>query len=85
MTFSGHAWMVNSTCAIRSSDWLSSSTGTASTRSFVCTSPHIAVALPIDPSSLTRWRKRMGEEGVEVLLQATIEAAHAAHLEELTR
>lgn len=24
--------------------------------------------LPIDPSSLTRWRKRIGEEGVEVFL-----------------
>ena len=30
--------------------------------------------LPIDPSSLTRWRKRIGEEGVEGLLSQTIEA-----------
>jgi len=30
--------------------------------------------LPIDPSSLTRWRKRIGEEGVEWLLTKTIEA-----------
>ena len=30
--------------------------------------------LPIDPSSLTRWRKRIGEEGVEWLLTQTIEA-----------
>lgn len=29
---------------------------------------------PIDPSSLTRWRKRVGEEGVETMLMATIEA-----------
>jgi hypothetical protein len=29
---------------------------------------------PIDPSSLTRWRKRTGEEGVEWLLTQTIEA-----------
>ncbi len=29
---------------------------------------------PIDPSSLTRWRKRVGEEGVELMLLATIEA-----------
>jgi IS5 family transposase len=28
----------------------------------------------IDPSSLTRWRHRLGEEGVEELLLATIEA-----------
>lgn len=30
---------------------------------------------PIDPSSLTRWRNRIGEEGVEWLLTETIEAA----------
>ena len=30
--------------------------------------------LPVDPSSLTRWRKRIGEEGVEWLLTQTIEA-----------
>ncbi|MEY4755368.1 MAG: hypothetical protein RJA34_266, partial [Pseudomonadota bacterium] len=34
----------------------------------------------IDASSLTRWRKRIGEEGVEVLLAVTIEAARAAGL-----
>lgn len=33
---------------------------------------------PIDPSSLTRWRKRIGEEGVEWLLTKTIEAGRAA-------
>jgi transposase, IS5 family len=27
---------------------------------------------PIDPSSLTRWRKRLGEAGVEELLAGTI-------------
>ena len=30
--------------------------------------------LPIDPSSLTRWRKRIGEEGGEWLLTQTIRA-----------
>ena len=30
---------------------------------------------PIDPSSMTRWRQRTGEEGVEWLLTETIEAA----------
>lgn len=33
---------------------------------------------PIDPSSLSRWRKRIGEEGVEWLLAVTIEAARKA-------
>jgi IS5 family transposase len=32
--------------------------------------------LPIDPSSLSRWRTRIGEEGVETLLMATLAAAH---------
>lgn len=31
---------------------------------------------PIDPSSLTRWRQRIGKEGVERLLAETIAAAH---------
>jgi IS5 family transposase len=30
--------------------------------------------LPIDPSSMTRWRKRLGEAGAETMLKATIEA-----------
>jgi IS5 family transposase len=30
---------------------------------------------PLDSSSLTRWRKRIGEEGVETLLMVSIEAA----------
>lgn len=33
---------------------------------------------PIDPSSLTRWSKRLGEAGVEELLAETIEAAKRA-------
>jgi IS5 family transposase len=33
---------------------------------------------PIDPSSLTRWRKRIGEEGVEWLLTKSIEAGRAS-------
>jgi IS5 family transposase len=41
---------------------------------------YLQTELPIDPSSLTRWRKRIGEEGVEVLLAVTIEAARAAGL-----
>lgn len=33
---------------------------------------------PIDPSSLVRWRQRIGEEGVEWLLTKTIEAGRAS-------
>jgi IS5 family transposase len=35
---------------------------------------------PIDPSSLTRWRKRIGEEGVETMLMVTIDAARTIGL-----
>ncbi|MEV8468627.1 IS5 family transposase [Fluviibacterium sp. DFM31] len=35
---------------------------------------------PVDSSSLTNWRKRIGEEGVEWLLTKTIEAGMAAGL-----
>lgn len=34
--------------------------------------------LPIDPSSMTRWRNRIGEEGVEWLLTETIRAGQRA-------
>ncbi len=34
--------------------------------------------LPIDPSSMTRWRNRIGEEGVEWLLTETIKAGQRA-------
>ena len=33
--------------------------------------------MPIDPSSMTRWRKRLGEAGAEAMLKATIEAGVA--------
>ncbi|QBG86168.1 IS5 family transposase [Xanthomonas oryzae] len=33
--------------------------------------------LPCDPSSLTRWRQRLGEAGMEELLAHTINTAHA--------
>jgi len=37
--------------------------------------------IPINPSQMTRWRKRIGEKGVEKLLEATITAgkAHKPH------
>jgi len=47
---------------------------------FFCGETYLQTELPINPSSLTRWRQRIGEEGVEVLLAATIEAAKAAGL-----
>lgn len=42
---------------------------------YFCGMTHFQHRLPIDPSSMTRWRKRLGESGVEKLLAQTIEAA----------
>jgi len=42
---------------------------------FFCGETYLQTKLPIDPSSLTRRRKRIGEEGVETLLAASIDAA----------
>ncbi|WP_031407147.1 IS5 family transposase [Thiomonas sp. FB-Cd] len=39
---------------------------------------YLQTEAPVDPSSLTRWRKRVGEAGVETLLALTIEAARKA-------
>jgi len=45
-----------------------------------CGETHFQHRLPIDPSSMTRWRKRLGERGVEKLLEQTIEAAKKGHV-----
>ncbi|WCM86374.1 IS5 family transposase [Acidovorax sp. NCPPB 3576] len=42
---------------------------------FFCGETYLQTESPIDPSSLTRWRKRIAEAGVETLLAASIEAA----------
>ena len=42
---------------------------------FFCGETYLQTELPIDPSSLTSWRKRIGEEGVETLLAASTDAA----------
>jgi len=41
---------------------------------------HLQTAPPIDPSSLSRWRKRLGEVGMEELLAQSIEAAKRANV-----
>ncbi len=45
---------------------------------FLCGEEFFQHALPIDPSQMSRWRQRIGEEGVEKLLQATITAGMKA-------
>ena len=45
---------------------------------FFCGFDYLQHRLPIEPSSLTRWRERIGASGMERLLAATVEAALAA-------
>jgi transposase, IS5 family len=42
---------------------------------FFCGMEHFQHKLPCDPTSLVKWRKRVGAEGIEQLLKETIEAA----------
>jgi IS5 family transposase len=44
---------------------------------FFCGFDYLQHTLPIDPSLLTRWRQRIGEAGMELLLKVTVEAALA--------
>jgi transposase, IS5 family len=42
---------------------------------YFCGFDYLQHQLPLDPSSLTRWRRRIGAERMEMLLKATIAAA----------
>jgi transposase, IS5 family len=45
---------------------------------YFCGFDYLQLAVPIDPSSLVRWRHRIGQDGIELLLQETIAAAKRA-------
>ncbi|ABA57191.1 transposase, IS4 family [Nitrosococcus oceani ATCC 19707] len=45
---------------------------------YFCGERYFQHELPLNPSSLTRWRQRLGDEGMESLLSATIDAAIAS-------
>ncbi len=47
---------------------------------YFCGFEYFQHELPIDPSSLTRWRKRVGAEGMEKLLKETVETAKRGKL-----
>jgi transposase, IS5 family len=47
---------------------------------YFCGFTHFQKKFPIDPSSMTRWRKRVGDEGIEKLLAETIETAKRGNL-----
>ena len=55
---------------------------------YFCGEIYFQHELPLNPSSLTRWRQRLGDTGMESLLGATIEAAiesKAVRLRDLKR
>jgi transposase, IS5 family len=41
---------------------------------YFCGMKYFEYDVPIDPSSMTRWRKKIGEAGAEQMLSATVEA-----------
>jgi len=41
---------------------------------YFCGETYFQHTLPINPSSMTRWRKRIGEQGCELILHETIQA-----------
>ncbi|MCH8135837.1 MAG: IS5 family transposase [Proteobacteria bacterium] len=45
---------------------------------YFCGETYFQHELPLNPSSLTRWRQRLGDAGMELLLSATINAAIAS-------
>lgn len=45
---------------------------------YFCGEEYFQHELPIDPSSLSRWRKRIGEEGAETILATTVQAGVAS-------
>ena len=45
---------------------------------YFCSESHFRIDWPIDPSSLTRYRQRIGKKGCEWLLQQTIAAGVAS-------
>ncbi len=42
---------------------------------YFCGETYFQHELPLNPSSLTRWRQRLGDKGMEMILSATIDAA----------
>ena len=44
-------------------------------RQYFCGYDYLQWDFPIDPSSLTRWRNRLGKEGMEAILSATVHLA----------
>jgi transposase, IS5 family len=49
---------------------------------YFCGMEYLEYEFPLDPSSLVRWRKRIGKDGVEFLLQQTVVTAR--HMGQLT-
>jgi transposase, IS5 family len=47
---------------------------------YFCGCEYFQHELPIEPSSMTRWRRRVGEKGIEKLLKQTVDTAQRTKL-----
>ena len=45
------------------------------TRQYFCGFEFFQTEYPIDPSTMTRWRKRIGPDGLSKMLKASVDAA----------
>lgn len=83
LTYLGHAFGVSDEEVVRR--WVENPYW-----QFFCGEEYFRHDLPIDPSSLSRWRKRIGEKGSELILKITISAGlesgavRASSLERIT-
>jgi len=82
LTYLGHAYQLSDEEVVRR--WVENPY-----YQYFCGAEYFRHQLPIDPSSLSRWRRRIGEQGAELILMLTVpaglksEAVQAASLERI--
>ena len=65
LTYLGHAYQLSGEEVVRS--WVGNPY-----HQYFCGEEYFRHELPIDPSSLSRWRRRIGEQGAELILKLTV-------------
>ena len=67
LTYLGHAYQLSDEEVVR--HWVENPY-----YQYFCGEEYFRHQLPIDPSSLSRWRRRIGEQGAELILKLTVPA-----------
>jgi hypothetical protein len=67
LTYLGHAYQLSDEEVVRR--WVENPY-----YQYFCGAEYFLHQLPIDPSSLSRWRRRIGEQGAELILKLTVPA-----------